>query len=136
MGMTGTPAALAPARAALRSQPASAKAGAPERLRTSRDVRAVFGARCRVGSEFAVVHARRRDDDGAPRVTTVAGKGVGNAVVRNRIKRRLRGALADCGLPAGADFVVVGRAAALSAEAAILRRSLRRQADAALARCP
>src|SRR5688500_8568894 len=127
MGMTGTPAALAPARAALRPQPATpAQAEVPVRLRTSRDVRAVFGARCRVASEFAVVHARRRADDGAPRVTTVAGKGVGNAVVRNRIKRRLRGALLECGLPAGADFVVVGRVAALSAQAATLRSSLRR----------
>lgn len=134
--MTGTPAALAPVRAALRSEPATpAAAGSLARLRSSRDVRAVFGARCTAASEFAVVHARRRDDDGAPRVTTVAGKSVGNAVLRNRIKRRLRGALHECGLPAGADYVVVGRPAALTAQSTTLRAALRRQAAAALARC-
>lgn len=59
-----------------------------------------------------MVHARRRAAAGAPRTTVVAGKKVGNAVARNRVKRRLRAALAQAQLPAGVDVVVVGRAAA------------------------
>lgn len=106
------------------------------RLRTSGAVRAVFAARCASGCDVAVVHARRRDVAGSARATVVAGKGVGNAVTRNRVKRRLRAAIADNGLPAGADFVVVARAAALSADAARLREAVDRCARAALARCP
>jgi len=37
-----------------------------------------------------VVHALRRDDDGLTRVGFVVSKAVGGAVVRNRVKRRLR----------------------------------------------
>jgi ribonuclease P protein component len=37
----------------------------------------------------------------------VAGKRTGNAVQRNRIKRRLRAAIEITGLPAGSDFVLL-----------------------------
>lgn len=71
-------------------------------------MRAAFTAR-RSSTELLVVHGRRRSDDGPPRATVVAGKKVGNAVQRNRVKRRLRGALAQRELPCGFDLVVVGR---------------------------
>lgn len=53
---------------------------------------------------------RLRGQCGA-RVGLVVGRRVGGAVTRNRVKRRLRAALAEIGLPAGWDYVVVGTAA-------------------------
>jgi len=44
---------------------------------------------------------------GPPRVGVVAGRRVGGAVVRNRVKRRLREALARAELRDGTDYVVV-----------------------------
>lgn len=114
---------------------AAAAARPVARLRSARDIRAVLAARCAASSPVATVHARRRPDAGPPRMTVAAGKAVGNAVQRNRVKRRLRGALRGAAWPAGGDFVVVGRAAALAAEAAALRAQVRRQVAAAWARC-
>ena len=131
--MTSSSAGAAPAADGLARQ---ASVAVVARLRTSGAVRAVFAARCASGCDVAVVHARRRDDEGCARATVVAGKAVGNAVTRNRVKRRLRAAVADNGLPAGADYVVVARAAALTADARHLRKAVDRCARAALARCP
>ena len=59
-----------------------------------------------------LLQGRARGDDGPPRVGFTCSKKVGNAVARNRAKRRLR-ALADAVLPAtarpGWDYVLVGR---------------------------
>ena len=52
---------------------------------------------------------------GPARVGLAVGRRVGKAVVRNRVKRRLRAALAEVGLPSGADYVVTANAAAASA---------------------
>lgn len=54
----------------------------------------------------------RRGDDGPPRVGYTVTKKVGNAVVRNRVRRRLREAVrlhAAGDMTAGNDYVVVGR---------------------------
>ena len=60
-----------------------------------------------------VVQMRARGDDAPPRVGFTATKKIGNAVVRNRVKRRLR-ELARLGLAAqarpGHDYVLIGRA--------------------------
>ena len=96
-----------------------------ERLRRTQDVRAVFAARRTAASPLAVVHAKARPG-GVARATVVAGKKVGNAVVRNRVKRRLRGVLQQHGAPAGADFVIVGRRAAATADAAVLSDDVQR----------
>lgn len=62
------------------------------------------------------------------RVGFTVTKKVGNAVVRNRIRRRLREAarqlVADNGKP-GWDYVVIGRARALDEPFAIILRDLR-----------
>ncbi|MCK9930080.1 ribonuclease P protein component [Frankia sp. Mgl5] len=46
------------------------------------------GRRVRAGS--IVVHSVQTDVDGPPRAGFVVGRRVGNAVVRNRVRRRLR----------------------------------------------
>ena len=104
------------------------------RLRASRDVRAVFATRQAAGSAVAVVHGRQRDDDQPPRVAVVAGRAVGNAVQRNRVKRRLRAAVAALALRPGADYVIVGRAQALTSPWDELRAALARCVDAVWAR--
>ena len=52
---------------------------------------------------------------GPPRVAFVAGKGVGNAVRRNRAKRRLRAAIARVRLRDGLTYVVIARRGAVDA---------------------
>lgn len=63
-----------------------------------------------------VLQARDRRDDGPVRVGFTVTKKVGNAVMRNRIKRRLREA-ARLALPEhaspGYDYVVIGRKGSL-----------------------
>lgn len=71
-----------------------------------------------------VVHALDRDDDeGHARVAIVAGKAVGNAVRRNRVKRRLRAAARQARLPA-VDLVVDARRAAIDVPFDTLPRDL------------
>lgn len=64
-----------------------------------------------------VVQARKREEGKAVRVGFTVTKKLGNAVVRNRIKRRLREvarlALEDAASP-GYDYVLIGRASAAS----------------------
>ena len=61
---------------------------------------------------FILLRHRRTDLDGLPRVGFTVTRKVGNAVVRNRVKRRLR-ALAQTQLAAvaqpGSDYVLIGR---------------------------
>jgi ribonuclease P protein component len=64
---------------------------------------------------FVLLVRRRGDDSAAMRIGYTVTKKIGNAVVRNRIKRRFR-ALARALLPtegvAGADHVLIGRTGA------------------------
>ncbi|MEO1103247.1 MAG: ribonuclease P protein component [Devosia sp.] len=84
----------------------------------------------RVRSAFFTVQALARGDDegalSAPRVGFTVTKRTGNAVERNRIKRRFR-ALSEANeaefLP-HTDYVIVARRAALAAPFNILEREL------------
>jgi len=63
-----------------------------------------------------VAQARVRDDQGEPRIGFTVTRKLGNAVVRNRIKRRLREAVrvaSGLDLRRGHDYVFIGRAATL-----------------------
>ena len=84
---------------------------AEHRLRTSDAFRSVVRQGVRAGRHTLVVHALATGAQPS-RAGFVVSKAVGNAVTRNRMKRRLR-ALARTALPesgiAGADHVLIGR---------------------------
>jgi ribonuclease P protein component len=87
----------------------------------------------RAGGRLIVVHANRTDARAElpPRVGFVVSKAVGNAVVRNRTKRRLRAGVATRldGIPAGLDLVVRANPAAAQATRAELDTALGRQLE-------
>lgn len=71
-----------------------------------------------------------RGDDGAARVGFTVTKKVGNAVVRNRIRRRLKEAVrvhAAGDMRPGKDYVIVGREEVLTAPFAAIRTELSRR---------
>jgi ribonuclease P protein component len=86
-----------------------------ERLRQRADfLAAASGLKVHTGA--FVLQARKREDDGPARVGFTVSKKVGNAVERNRVRRRLREIvrLSPLPLPNGHDYVLVGRRAALN----------------------
>jgi ribonuclease P protein component len=90
---------------------------AMERLKRRTDFRAAASG-ARAQSSGFVLQARRRSDEGTARVGFTVSRQVGNAVERNRVRRRLRELvrLARPGsLHAGHDYVLVGRRTALGA---------------------
>jgi ribonuclease P protein component len=68
----------------------------------------------RHSSPAFVLLVRPRQDDARPRLGITASRRVGNAVVRNQIKRRVREWFRRCGqsLLPGLDVVVIARASA------------------------
>src|SRR5216110_2598200 len=82
------------------------------RLSRSRDFDAVYGRGRSVSTRFLTLYWFQRDESiGAPRLGFAVSKSVGNAVVRNRIKRQLReimrGRLDH--VPASNDYVLIVR---------------------------
>lgn len=81
--------------------------------------------------DFVLLAHRRRDDHAAPAKTIRHGitvtKKIGNAVVRNRMKRRFRALLAEVlpaeGIP-GVDHIMIGRKADKEADFASMRADL------------
>ena len=87
-----------------------------ERLRQRADFLAAAGGAKATTAAF-VLQARERGEGGPVRVGFTVSKKVGNAVDRNRVRRRLRDIvrLADAAaLRPGHDYVLIGRRAALS----------------------
>jgi len=78
---------------------------------------------------FVLLVRPRGDDDPTMRIGITVTKKIGNAVVRNRMKRRFR-ALSRETLPefgiAGADHVLIGRAGGVERDYASLSAELKR----------
>ncbi|MFN3350488.1 ribonuclease P protein component [Pseudorhodoplanes sp.] len=88
-----------------------------QHLRKRADFLATAGG-VKVPSAGFVLQARERSDPGPARVGFTVSRKVGNAVERNRVRRRLRALVrlnAERALRSGHDYVLVGRRAALSA---------------------
>ena len=90
----------------------AAVSACPEVLKKRADFLACARAE-RTGTPGFMLQGRNRGDGGGVRVGFTCSKKVGNAVARNRAKRRLREisrlVLADAGRP-GWDYVLIGRA--------------------------
>jgi ribonuclease P protein component len=107
-----------------------------ERLKRRTDFQAAAKGARAPASGF-VLQARARAESGPPRVGFTVSRQVGNAVERNRVRRRLRevvrlapGTGLCTPLFAGHDYVLIGRRAALKAPFGDMVREL----DAALRR--
>jgi ribonuclease P protein component len=103
-----------------------------ERLKRRTDFRAASGGARSSASAF-VLQARQRLESGPVRVGFTVSKQVGNAVERNRVKRRLREIVrlsAGGEMRDGHDYVLIGRRAALALPFGEMKREL----DAALGR--
>jgi len=76
---------------------------------------------------FVLLVRPRDDGDATMRIGYTVTRKIGNAVVRNRMKRRLRALVRDV-LPAGgihgADHVLIGRAGGIERDYAALRTEL------------
>ena len=102
-----------------------------DRLKRRSDFLAVAGSRQRWATPGFVLQAAPRRDAAAGavalRVGFTASRKVGNAVQRNRAKRRLR-ALADAMLPVyatpGRDYVMIARAGLVGRRHSALQRDL------------
>ncbi|MDN4473881.1 ribonuclease P protein component [Demequina zhanjiangensis] len=106
---------------------------ADSRLRTAADFQSVMRRGSRSGRKTMVVYVERTGD--APSMAGFAvSRAVGVAVVRNRVKRRLRAISAELlpTLPDGTRIVVRALPASASSSFEALRRDLRDGAAAAL----
>jgi ribonuclease P protein component len=89
------------------------------RLSRSRDFDAVYRHGRSVSTRFLVLYRfDREDDDGEVRLGIAVPKKIGGAVIRNRIKRRLREVWRELlpDVPAGADYVLLVRTPLAEAE--------------------
>ena len=94
-----------------------------QRLRKRAEFDAVFSANVRVSHRELSVAVRDRGDDAPNRWGFAVGSRLGGAVVRNRIKRRLRQIAAKIG-GSGLDVVVVARSGAAEASYQMLEQNL------------
>lgn len=100
---------------------------AAHRMRRSADFERTVRQGARAGRNTLVVHLVTRTDPGpGPAVGFVVSKGVGNAVVRNRVKRRLRALTTERlpVLPSDTDLVVRALGPAATADYATLGQEL------------
>jgi ribonuclease P protein component len=99
------------------------------KISARKDFLAANSAKRAANGGFVLLVRDRADADSAMRLGITVTKKIGNAVVRNRMKRRFR-ALAREILPTsgviGADHVMIGRASGVERDFAMLRQDLTR----------
>ena len=98
------------------------------RLRRPAEFQRVRNAGRRASDRYLAITAARLDGETQPRFGLAVGKGVGGAVVRNRVKRRLRELLGTLDMAIDWNVVVSARPAAADATFQDLSESLRRLA--------
>jgi ribonuclease P protein component len=96
------------------------------RLRKGQDFSLVYRLGKSWADNFLVLKALARDGEREHRFGFTVGKRTGNAVVRNTIKRRLRGIIRGTPVKNGWDVVLIARGRSRSANYDQLRASVRR----------
>ena len=99
---------------------------APHRLKRRREFLRVQASGRKAAMPGLVLQAAARDDD-ALGVGFTVSKRVGNAVTRNRVRRRLRASAAEIlpqGAATGCDYAIIGRAGSVDRPYDALRRDL------------
>lgn len=81
-----------------------------ERLRTSADFKSVFNAKKSFANQFLIMYVLRKEEEGR-RIGFSVSKKIGNAVVRNKVRRRLREIYRTnkYRLNPGTDLIVIAR---------------------------
>jgi ribonuclease P protein component len=98
-----------------------------ERLKRRTDFRAIAETGVRAPAKAFVLQALRREEMGAVRVGFTVSRQVGNAVERNRVRRRLREAArlkSETAFAPGYDYVLIGRRNALTCPFSDIAREL------------
>jgi ribonuclease P protein component len=88
-----------------------------DRLKQRADFLAAAAAGAKGHTAGFVLQMRSRDDAGPARVGFTVSKKVGNAVARNRVRRRLREIVRgtpEQALRTGCDYVLIGRQSAIA----------------------
>ncbi len=99
---------------------------APRTLKKRADFLRVRAAGRRWAAAGLVLQMRERGDEDPMQVGYTVSKKVGNAVERNRVRRRLRAVVRESLEPrSGRDYVVIGRRAALTRDWKALTGDLR-----------
>ena len=109
-------------------------AAPPGRLKRRAEFLAAAAKGRKVATHGLVLQALKRNDDGPGRLGFTVTKKVGNAVVRNRTRRRLKEAarlLLQQRPVAGVDLVLIGRESTRTRNFAELQNDLRRALDKA-----
>ena len=99
------------------------------RLKKRAEFLAVRQGEKRRGPYF-LLETRNRGDEAGPRVGYTVTKKAGNAVERNRIRRRLKEAVRVCAaadMSPGRDYVIVGRRDLLGAPFDAIKAELKRR---------
>ncbi|MBR6569117.1 MAG: ribonuclease P protein component [Clostridia bacterium] len=94
-------------------------------LKENRDFRRLYGSKTNVVNPYMAVYCRK-NKLGMNRLGLTVGTKVGHAVVRNRVRRRLREAyrMQEAGILKGYDIVIVARVRAAGAAYQALYSSL------------
>jgi ribonuclease P protein component len=98
-----------------------------ERLRRRSDFRAIAQAGARAPAKAFVLQALQRDETGPTRLGFTVSRQVGNAVERNRVRRRLREMVRgkpEAAFAPGHDYVLIGRRFALNCPFGDMTREL------------
>lgn len=106
------------------------------RMRRSEDFTRTVRRGARAGRSTLVVHGRLSERGSGVRIGFVVSKTVGGAVVRNAVRRRLRGLVMEHidTVPQGADVVVRALPAAATADYATLGEDFRSALGASMRR--
>ena len=88
------------------------------RLRKNKEFRQIYGEKCSAASGTVVLYIMKKDDGMPPKIGFSVSKKIGNAVVRNTCRRRLREAVRPLlkDMQPGTRYILIGRNALVHAD--------------------